>query len=156
MQAERQPIAQLVDLPDQRVEILAPIADEVQHGPEHLAFEQRHRWDFDQGGCDERAVELVQLALIVRLENRASLRAKPFDVAKEARFGLVVDDRADVRRKEGGIAHSLLGHRPLQHADHGFRNVLLQAEYAQGGAPLAGAAECGGQHVADDLFGQGG
>src|SRR5690606_30296955 len=155
VQAESQPVAQAVDVLDQRVGILALVANQMQHGAEYLVFKSKYGWNFDQGGGDESTVEPIQFVLVVRLENGASLGFELFDVAHDARFGVAVDDRPDVGRQQDGFADGLLGHRAFQHPQHGFGNVVLQAEHAQGRAALARAVECRRHYVADNLLGQG-
>ena len=65
-----------------------------------------------------------------------------------------VDDRSHIRIQAGGVPGYPFIHVVCQEFQHPRRDLILQTEYAQGGAALSRTVECGLCHVLHDLFRQ--
>ena len=76
------------------------------------------------------------------------------DVGFERGAGRLVDQRADIGRKERRIADGQHVHRAGQHRDHAIGDIVLHEQHARRGTALAGAVESRCQYVGDKLFGQ--
>ncbi|MPM93954.1 hypothetical protein SDC9_141096 [bioreactor metagenome] len=107
--------------------------------------------DFDQGRRHEAAPGAAQRQgnLVNAVAGLTHGGNMPFQNAAR-RF---VDDRADVRRQIGRIAHAQFAHGGAQHVDQTVGDVLLHTQYAQGRAALSGAVEARGDHILHHLFG---
>ena len=155
--AQRQTITGGVDLIDQRLQIGALEADHVQHRAEDLFLQLVEAVQFDQGWLDKGATGPLFLILHVAfrgLIDLTALGAHRLNMTFDAGFGLGVDHRPDIGRQAFRVAHAAFGHRAAQHLQRVFRHVFLNAQDTQGGAALACAVECGGDHVSHYLFGQ--
>ena len=73
----------------------------------------------------------------------------------EPRLGRGVDDRADMGREATRVADPQLPRGADEHGHGGRKNILLEAQQAQGGTALAGRAKGRGKGVVDHLFDQG-
>ena len=151
--AKRQAVARGIDAVEQRVELLAWVANDVQNRAENLAGQARGAINFDDGGGDEVAVECAVRAFHARHFLAGVGHAG--DVGLDLRTRLGVDHRAHVGVQAVGVAQRPFLQRVAQHGQGAVGHVVLQAQQAQGRAALARRVEGRGQHVGHHLFGQG-
>ncbi len=151
--AEGQAVAGGVDAIDQRVQLLTPEADHVQHGAEDLALQALRAVDLDEGGCHIVAVEHAVLALHAGdlLARCGHLLYVLLDLAACR----VVDHGAHIGAQAVGVAQRPLLQRIAQHGQRAVGHLFLQAQQTQGRAALAGRIEGRGQHIGHHLLGQG-
>ena len=152
VQAEGQAIALAVDGIEQRVEIVAAVAQHVQHRPEHLALAIVERGDLDQRRRDEGAGRR-------RLGQGQGRDASPgsalgLDVGQDAVPRFRRDDGADIGRQAIGIGDHEFRHGALEHGENAVGDILLQAQHTQRRTALSRRVEGGHDHVAHHLFGE--
>ncbi|MNG01058.1 hypothetical protein D3C84_840190 [compost metagenome] len=127
MDPQGQAVAAVVDLREQLAELGARVAHQVQHGAEHLAAQLVQAVELDQGRQHEGAAAVVGTLSAGDLVYLATLVGHGLDVLLDVGLGLGVDDRAYVGGEVLGVADLVLGHGPLEHADHPLRHVVLYA-----------------------------
>ena len=150
--AKRQAVAGGVDRVQHLAELLAAVAQHMQHRAEHLALQAADAVDLDQRGPHKIALGAAFVAphpgdaLACGL-HRGNMLLDPGAC-------LLVDDRADIGAQAAGMADDPFVHRQLDHLDHAPGAVFLQAQQAQRRAALTGRIKSRHQHVADQLLGQ--
>ena len=156
MHAEGQTVAGGVNLFDQPVQLVAVIAHYVQHRAEDLFFQLIEAVELNQRRRNESTagpLAGIFAGFAHRLEDFAPFGAQRLDVALNILFGFGVNHRPDIGGQTARIAHPALGHRAAQHGQRMIGDIILQAEYAQGGAALPRAVERRGEHVDNHLLG---
>ena len=152
--AEGQAVARRVDRIDDAVEVAGPPADDVQHGPEHLAVQQADAVDLEDVRREEGAARRLGVQVAAGEHLRRALHMP--DMVAQPRERRGVDDRADIRRQQAGVADPQFGDGAGQHGENPGGDILLQEQDARRGTALAGAVEGGQDDVVDDLLRQGG
>src|SRR5690606_15422720 len=116
-------------------EVLAPIAQDVQHRTKYLPFDPTDIVDLDQGGRDEGPV--LRGGRQGKLQHVQSRVAHlPYMVSDALRrFG--VDDGTDIGGEMIRIADTQFVHGAAQHLQEAVRAIVLYAENAQGRATLS-------------------
>ena len=155
MHAEGQAVAGGVDLFDQPLQLVAVIAHHVQHRAEDLFFQLVEAVELNERRRNESTAGPLAGIFAVfahRLEDFAPFGAQRLDVALDILFGFGVNHRPDIGGQTPRVAHPALGHRAAQHGQRMVGDIILQAEYAQGGATLSGAVERRGENVDHHLF----
>ena len=147
-----QAVAGAVDLLQGLCQLLAGIAQHMQHRAEDLALQVADLVDLDQGRCDK-----VAPAGIGR--QRPAPDAAPFGLqrrhmALNSGLGLGIDHRADVGSQRARVTHPQLLQRALQQPDQPVGHLVLHAQQAQRRAALAGAVEGRRHDVGGGLLGQ--
>ena len=156
MHAQGQAITRGVDLLNQPVQLVAVIAHHVEHRAEDLFFQLVEAVEFDQRRWNESTagpLARIFTGFAHRLEDFAPFGAQRLNMALNVLFGFGVNNRPDIGGQAARIAHPALGHRAAQHGQRMIGDIILQAEYAQGGAALPRAVERRGEHIDHHLLG---
>ncbi len=150
--AEGQAVAGGVDGVEHRAELLAPVAQHMQHRAEHLALQAVDGVELDQRGTNKGAQPAAFIAPQPGDAKASGLHAG--DMGFQVVAGLGIDDGAEVGVHAVGVAQAPVVHRVSDHADHPVGHIFLNAQQTQGRAALTGRIEGRGQHVGDQLLGQ--
>ena len=150
--AEGQPVAGRIHIIEQRRQLAAGKAQDMENRAEHLVIDISNGADLDQRGRHERAG--FGLGRQVQGMDRETTFRHGADMGEQLVARLGADDRADIGRKTIRPADRKLRHRALEHGDGAVRDILLDAENSQRRAALAGAVEGGLDHIGRHLFGQ--
>ncbi|VVN46094.1 hypothetical protein PS664_05840 [Pseudomonas fluorescens] len=152
--AQGQAVAGGVDLADQLVDLFTLVAHHVQYRAEDLALQLVEAFQLDQGWHHEGAALDLFTIGNRHLVHSAAFVAHGLDVFLDACLGFGVDHRADVYRQAFRVAEAAFSHGALEHFDDAVCRILLQAQYTQGRATLAGAVEGRRDYVDNHLLGQ--
>ena len=150
---QRQAIAGGIDVVQQLRQLLAPVAQHMQHRPEHFAFKLGHCGNFNQRGrhktalCGQRRAQLSAPDL-------AALPLHGLHMALDGGQCFGVDDRAHIGGQSAGVADAQLRHCALQHGDQAVGHIVLHTQQPQRRTPLAGAVKGRGHDVGHRLLGQ--
>ena len=152
MHPESEPVAGGIDGVDECRQLLAPVAQHMQHGAEDLAAELAEAADLDERGRHEMALPCPFGH--GSLEHAAAFFAQPGNVRLDDFAGRGVDDGADIGVQVVGPIDPQGLHGPFEHVLDAVGGFFLQAQHAQRRAPLSGRIEGGGEHVGHHLLGQ--
>ena len=150
--AKRQAVAGGVDGFADLIKLIGGIAYDVQDRSEHFAFEVGHGVDFEHMRRKKHAIRMLggKRQFAQQFGFAGHLRGmEPKGFAR-----CFVDHRADVGGRVHRIADFQFVGRAEHHLQHFVGDVILQKQYAQGRAALAGTVEGTGDRIARDLLRQ--
>ena len=153
MDAVRETVAGRVDRVDERRQLVAMPAHDVQNGAEDFAREQGER--IDRRNLDQRRREKSSGRGPFgrrQLEDGPAALAHSRDVCDQLVAGFGVNDGTDVGGKPSRVADDQFLQRAFQHREHRLCDVVLQAQDSQRRAALAGAVEGGDEGIDDNLL----
>ena len=154
MHAQRQPVSRFADLLQHIGQGVALVAKNVKHRAEDFLGEFIQPLDLDQGRGDESAAAHDLVVDRHRTRYAPALGSHRLDVTLDAGARLLVDHGPHVDTQAARVAELQFMHRAFEHLEQARREFALDAQHPQRRTTLAGAVECGCNHVAHHLFGQ--
>ena len=127
-----QGVAFAVDLVDQAVEFAGTVADDVQHGAEHFAFQFGQVVQFEQNRADKGGVLRIDVGSQFDFVEGLGGRFHFFDVREQVLLRFGIDDGADVGGELHGFTDDQFVHRAFDDGDHLVGDIFLNAKDAQG------------------------
>ena len=150
--AKGQAIAGGVQRIEHLAQLVAAVAQHMQHRAEDFALQALDAVDLDQRRHHEMALGPAFVAPHAGHGLAFGLHLR--NVLLDLGAGVFVNHRADVGVHAVRVAHDPFAHGVLDHVHHALRAVFLQAQQAQCRTALAGGIERRRQHVAHQLLGQ--
>ena len=150
---QRQAVAGGVDVGQHLRQLLTPVAQHMQHRPEHLAIELGHCGNFNQRGRHKTAL-CGQRRAQFSAPDLAALPLHGVHMTLDGGQCFGVDHRAHIGGQSAGVADAQLRHCALQHGDQAVGHIVLHTQQPQRRTPLAGAVKGRGHDVGHRLLGQ--